>query len=255
VTIANSVTNIGESAFHYCTGLTNVTIGNGVTIIADGAFSGCSGLTSVTIPNSVINIFMEAFKDCTGLTNVTIGNSVTRIGWSAFSGCTGLTTVTIPNSATSIGSGAFGGCTGLTSVTIGKSLSNIADSAFFGCTELTGAFFKGNAPTSVGSLVFSAASKLTVYHPPGTLGWGATFAGRPAVLWDPVIPTFGIKANGFGFRITGTANIPIVVEAATDLVGGIWVPLQSASLTNGFFDFTDPGWTNYTARFYRVRSP
>jgi hypothetical protein len=68
-------------------------------------------------------------------------------------------------------------------------------------------------------------------------------------------PNFGLRANGFSFRITGTANIPIVVEGCTNLASGKWVWLRSARLSNGVFDFTDPGWTNYPARFYRVRSP
>ena len=53
---------------------------------------------------------------------------------------------------------------------------------------------------------------------------------------------------------TGTANIPVVVEASTNLGSG-WVPLQSVSLTNGDFYFSDPQWTNYPGRFYRLRSP
>ena len=40
VTIPNSVTKIGDSAFYDSYGLTNVTIGNGVTSIGDYAFSG-----------------------------------------------------------------------------------------------------------------------------------------------------------------------------------------------------------------------
>jgi len=131
--------------------------------------------------------------------------------------------------------------------------------AFWGCTGLTGVFFRGNAPTTVGFQVFNTAPNVTVYYRPGTRGWFATFAGCLTVLWDPRIAvndlSFGLRPNGFGFRITGTTNIPIVVEASTDLASAAWVPLQTASLTNGFFDFADPGWTNYAARFYRVRSP
>jgi hypothetical protein len=141
---------------------------------------------------------------------------------------------------------------------MGSSVIWIGYRAFSDCTGLAGVFVKGNAPTSVGLYVFDNAN-VTVYYRPGTIGWGSTFAGRPAVLWDPLIPVkhpnFGVRANRFGFRITGTANIPIVVEGSTDLVGGAWVPLQAAGLTNGWFDFTDPGWTNHAARFYRVRSP
>ena len=87
VTIGNSVTSIGDSAFVGCTGLTSVTIGNSVTSIGDEAFNNCTGLTSVTIPDSVESIGEDAFSSCTGLTSVTIGNSVTSIGRNAFDNC------------------------------------------------------------------------------------------------------------------------------------------------------------------------
>ena len=53
-----------------CSGLTSVTIPNSVTTIGGSAFLGCSGLTSVTIPNSVTTIEGGAFDYCTGLTSV-----------------------------------------------------------------------------------------------------------------------------------------------------------------------------------------
>ena len=116
VTIPNSVTSIGLTAFRDCTGLTSVTIPNSVTSIGDYAFAYCSGLTSVTIPNSVTTIGNSAFRVCTGLTSVTVPNSVTSIGYNAFASCSGLTSVTIPNSITFIGDYAFAYCNGLTSV-------------------------------------------------------------------------------------------------------------------------------------------
>jgi hypothetical protein len=61
--------------------------------------------------------------------------------------------------------------------------------------------------------------------------------------------------NGIGFRITGATNTPIAVEATANLAWGLWVRLQTVGLTNGFFDFVDPTWTNHAARFYRVSSP
>ena len=84
VTIGNSVTTIGDSAFENCTGLAEVTIGNSVTTIGSYAFAYCAGLTELTIPNSVTEIGYFAFAYCTGLTEVTIGNSVTTIGSAAF---------------------------------------------------------------------------------------------------------------------------------------------------------------------------
>jgi len=71
-------------AFYECSGLTSVTIPNSVTSIGGSAFKGCSSLTSVTIPNSVTTIGSYAFSHCKELASVTIGSGVTSIGYNAF---------------------------------------------------------------------------------------------------------------------------------------------------------------------------
>ena len=78
--IPDSVTEIGNSAFSYCSGLTSVTIPDSVTEIGNSAFSYCSGLTSVTIPDSVTSIGYAAFDGCSGLTIYCEATSKPR-GW------------------------------------------------------------------------------------------------------------------------------------------------------------------------------
>ena len=56
-----NVTSIGDGAFIWCRGLTNVTIPNSVTNIGSGAFDGCTSMRDVTIPSSVSNIGRDAF--------------------------------------------------------------------------------------------------------------------------------------------------------------------------------------------------
>jgi hypothetical protein len=278
-TIPNSVTNTGEGAFSYCSGLTNVTIPNSVTSIGSYSFSSCSGLTNITIPNSVTSIGYRAFFNCSGLTSVTLPNNLTNTGDSAFWGCSNLTSVTfpnsvttignnaffyctnlnsltIPNSVTSIGGSAFYNCSGLTNVTIPNSVTSIGSQAFYNCTKLGSMFFRGNAP-AVGN--GAIVSPTVCYYLPGASGWSASYGGRPAYLWNPAPQTadakFGIRTNRFGFNITGTTNIPLVVEASTNLANAAWVPLQTCRLTNGLIYFSDPAWTSFPTRAYRIRSP
>ena len=78
-----NVTSIEDSAFNYCTNLTNVTIPN-VTNIGYSAFMYCSSLTSIIMTN-VTSIGTGAFSGCSGLTDVTIGSRIQGIGDSAFS--------------------------------------------------------------------------------------------------------------------------------------------------------------------------
>jgi hypothetical protein len=255
-TIPNNVTSIGDNAFDFCPGLTSVIIPSSVTSIGTNAFYTCTSLTNVIIGSGVSSIASGAFYGCTKLASFPIGTNVVSIGSSAFTDCSSLTSITILNNVTNIGSSAFLSCSKLNSVTIAN--GSIGSSAFQGCTGLIGVYFRGNAPTNVGSYVFSGDAN-TVYYVPGTTNWGSTFAGRPAVLWNPLMqatgPSFGVHTNQFGFNITGSTNIPIVVEACTNLTAASWTALKTCTLTNGLIYFRDSAWSNYPARFYRVRSP
>ena len=144
VTIPDSVTEIGGSAFEGCTSLTSITIPDSVTSIDSSAFAYCKSLTSVTIPDSVTSIGKSAFKNCSSLESVIIPDGVTSIGDNAFYYCSSLENVTIPDSVTSIGENAFEGCSNLTSVTIPDSVTSIGNYAFKNCSSLTTVNYKGS---------------------------------------------------------------------------------------------------------------
>jgi hypothetical protein len=187
ITIPNSVTSIGVSAFQYC-GLTNIIIGNSVTSIGDDAFAFCSSLTSVTIPDSVTSIGSGAFLKCISLTGVYISdiaawcnisfsynsmnnqdvqsNPLCRAGNLYLNG-TLVTELVIPDSVTSIGDSAFYECSSLTSVTIPDSVTSIGGDAFAFCISLTSITI-GNSVTSIGACAFYECSKLTSVYYMGT---------------------------------------------------------------------------------------
>jgi hypothetical protein len=278
VTIPESVTSIGRAAFYYCANLTTITVDalnpvyssvagvlfdksqatlieypggiagsytipNSVTTIGEGAFEDCSSLTSVTIPNSVTNIGDYAFEGCTSLTSITIPDSVTDIGSYTFYSCSSLSSVVIGDSVTSLAGQAFNWCTSLTNVTIGNSVTNMGDELFWECTSLTGVYFKGSAP-SADSSVFHGDTNATVYYLPETTGW------NPQVQTSDA--SFGVRTNQFGFTITGTSGLAVVVEACTNPANPAWSPVATNTLTGGSSYFSDPQWTNYPARFYRL---
>jgi hypothetical protein len=251
-----AVTGIGPSAFN-STALNSVSIPGSVTSIGAAAFENCSDLTNATISMGVSSIESNTFANCSSLTSVTIPSGVTSIGNYAFFDCN-LTSVTIPNSVTSIGNYAFSYCNP-TSVTIPGSVTSIGADAFWNCFSLSSVFFQGNAPTVGFDGFFHDANSATAYYLPGTTGWSSPFAGLPAVLWKVAIQTnsasFGVASNSFGFNITGTTNVPIVVEACTNLANAMWTPLLTLTLTNGLFYFSEPLQTNNTGRYYRISSP
>jgi hypothetical protein len=273
VIIPNNVTSLGDGAFSVCKSLTNATIGSGVTNIEGNPFLDCQNLMAITVDNNnpafssvegVLFNHSQTFLDefPAGRTGTyQIPNSVTLIAGGAFDYCFSLTGVFIPNNVTNIIGAAFANCHGLTNVTIPAGVTFIGGGVFANCTNLGYVFFEGNAPATTGPMpVFSGlASNAMGYYLPGKKDWSSTYSGLPTVQWNPQVPTgdgsFGVLAHQFGFNITGNANIPIVVEACTNLNSGAWVQLQSITLTNSPFYFTDPQWTNYPGRFYRIRSP
>ena len=175
ITIAASVTSIGEDAFKGCaikeatipamacpfinnSNLEKVTITSGETIPSD-AFSNCSSLTSVTIPASVTSIGEDAFSNCSALTSITIPASVTSIGGYAFYQCSSLQSITMPDSVTSIGGYAFFKCQSLTSITIPANVTSIGHYAFYECSSLTSITIPASV-TSLGYYAFAYCYRL-----------------------------------------------------------------------------------------------
>jgi len=75
-------------------------------------------------------------------------------------------------------------------------------------------------------------------------------------LWTQVGSFFpGIRTNQFGFIIAGSSDAVVAVEASTNLTNPTWSRVGTNILSEGESYFSDPGWTNYSRRFYRLSPP
>lgn len=207
-----------------------------VTIIGDGAFQDCY-FESVTLPVGVASLGDDVFLGCSLLTNLVLPDTITNIGGDTFA-FSSLTNLVVPASVTTFG-------------WVGNRSS------------LESIYFLGDAPkmeTGTDQTDYGARYP-TVYYLPGTTGWGSYFqvTNIPTALWLPQAQagdgSFGIKTNGFGFNISWAPGETVVVDACTNLASPVWQPVQTNVLTTGSAYFSEPGWTNYAKRFYRLRMP
>jgi hypothetical protein len=209
--------------------------------------------TTVTIPDTitgrpVIHIVSSAFMFLGNnfITNIVIPDSVYEIDATVFDGCQYLASVTIGTGITNLFNGSF------------ENVGNGGNNAPYPPPpERVGFYFRGNAPNLLDSTVFGRDPKATVYYLPGTLGWSNTFDGLPTAVWTPQMQAVGPSTgttNQSSFSVNWASGKSVVVEASPTPINPAWTPVTTNTLSGGSFYFSDPQWTNYPQRFYRLRS-
>ena len=164
VTIPDTVTEIGYSAFEDCKQLSSVSLSSNLTELGSGAFLNCTSLTSIRIPKSLESAYSGItvdgpFDGCTALKNVELESGMTKIPTDLFNGCPGFTTITIPDTVTEIGDSAFEDCKQLSSVSWSSKLTELGSSVFSNCTSLTSIRIPDTV-TDMGDHVFSDCTEL-----------------------------------------------------------------------------------------------
>lgn len=202
--IPNTVTEIGNDAFHNAGRLAQITFGNQVESIGGTALSRLTGLTafnvpagnanfssidgvlfnklqteliqfplnsaatSYVIPNTVVTIKQDAFHDADRITNITVPNSVRTIEDRAFYGASSLASITLGNNITNIGEFALAFLDSLTSISFPNSITTLGTGIMQGNLNLVSATLPSGL-VSIPDQAFTGARALTSITIPSTV--------------------------------------------------------------------------------------
>lgn len=118
VIMADSITEVENSAFRNCSSLYASKLSNELSKIASSTFDGCKNLKKVVMPYGLKSIENYAFFDCTALTEINLPETLEYIGERAFRGCSSLQSLHIPAKVNRMGTKLIAYTDSLTTLTV-----------------------------------------------------------------------------------------------------------------------------------------
>ncbi|MDE6658088.1 MAG: leucine-rich repeat domain-containing protein, partial [Oscillospiraceae bacterium] len=104
----NSVQEMGQDIFYYCTSLESMTIPEGITELQGSMFGNCTSLKTVILPEGITSLGSGCFYNCIALEEIALPDSLTNMNDYAFFNCASLKKLTVSENVQSIGKYAIG---------------------------------------------------------------------------------------------------------------------------------------------------
>lgn len=194
IDIPASVSQIGVSAFNYCSGLEAInvddanetytsidgvvytkdmqtlfrfpikrggtyTVPQSVTAIGDYAFSTSAKVEGIVLPDGLQEIGAWAFDGCALVEEISIPESVNKIGYGAFNDCRRVKSLHLPDGVVYLGDWLFAGCESLTDLQISPAVRQLGVGMLQSCKLLT-SFTVPEAVTTLPRQIFYGCEKL-----------------------------------------------------------------------------------------------
>jgi len=178
--IIYAVSQIGESVFENCTGITKVTLPSTISVIEEKAFKGCTALQEINTPQPLSSIGDYAFDGCIALDDVSLNASISTMGAGCFRNCSSLSEIVLPTTLNNLPTKAFQGCTSLSSIYIDRNMLSIGSQAFDGCAAVTAFTCLTPTPPTCDSNTFNGMNpNLTINVPAANV-----YQYRAATGWN-----------------------------------------------------------------------
>lgn len=179
LTEQTSLTSIGNHAFGN-TGFTKVTLPNSITSMGYSAFRECQKLQSINVPTGLTTVPYDFVYSCPNLTGVQMHDGIRVVGHYAFTNCPLLNGVVLNDQITDIEYDAFNGCSSLELTKLPDALTHIGSSAFYNTKSMRGSFTIPSTVTSVDESAFNGSGiDGIVFTNPATTIARYTFSNTP----------------------------------------------------------------------------
>ena len=251
-TFPETVTSVGNEAFHSSIYLQTVNIGKDISDLGNFAFYDCWNLANVNldpenayylsdenvlynpnkteliyyapgnintefkVPGTVRVISNGAFCNAAYLENITLPSKLKRIGTAAFSGCSMLGSLQIPEECLHIGDGILAYCGNLASVSLPSGMDSIPRNMFWGCTSITDIDIPDGV-TSIGDGAFACCRSLvSIDIPAEVISIGNNAFGFCDCLTSVDLPDGIDKIDDYAFsNCSGLTEIVIPANVAS----------------------------------------
>ena len=264
VIIEEGITSVSNLAFYWCDKLTTVTLADSITTIGEDAFADCP-LESINVPANLKSIGNQAFLSCPLSSFSPLPYGLTDIGYRAFY-CSGVTSMEFPSTLVSIGEQAFADCQKLTEVTFLGGSADIQSRAFafipFGTNTrsmLSKITFLGDLPL----LAADAFKDVTAdaYYPPNNDSWTAeAMHGYGGNLTWEVYDLEGAVSDGVSGVCSDTTNWSLAdgilsISASQDApnaISRIATPMSTQIRMPDYSNIEATPWYRYRTMIERI---